>query len=255
MGILAKINGRFAIGTRIGTGFALMLAIIGTIGFLGWNALTNGKDGLLNYSAVSQNTVRVGDIAEGFVALRRYLYIQGVEPSPDTARRIETLDASVRKDLDAAIASIHSAERRAIAQEIRTGFDEYMRNAKRAAELRDARDNAVVRGMNPLGQQGRIQLTAVIESTIAAGEFRLAAYVGAAQEALALARINALRYLNQADPALIEAFDRSLRTFGAAIERAAQAASGERRPQIESTREIVTRYGAAFRQAVEADRA
>ncbi len=92
----------------------------------------------------------------------------------------------------------------------------------------------------------------MIEGAIASGEFRIAAYAGAAQEDLGLLRINALRYPMSPDAQLIQAADGALTELNANLDRALQAASGQRRAQLERARELVPQYAAAFRRASEA---
>ncbi|MCZ8311592.1 MAG: methyl-accepting chemotaxis protein [Magnetospirillum sp.] len=255
MSFLASLNSNIRIGTRIGAGFALILVLLTAVGLFGWNGLTDTKTLFARYSSVSTNTIRMGDVDADFQAMRRSVVRYADDGAAADRANIDKAAVSIRQDLAAAIASILSEERRAIAREAQAAFEEYMRNLDRMYQLREAQVAAVDRGMNELGLQARTALTNAMDSAIAAGDYRAAAYVGKAQEELGLVRLNALRYLIKPDPALIQAAERQMNELNQDLARARDGASGEPRALVEQAAAIAPRYLAAFRQATEAVRA
>ncbi len=255
MSFLASLNSSFRIGTRIGAGSALILALLAAVALFGWKGLTDTEALFLRYNSVSGNTIRIGDVDADFQRLRRFVLRYADDGASADRAGIEKTAASIREALAASIAAIISEERRAIAREAQAAFEEYMRNLDRLYQLRDAREAAVERGMNELGLQARTALTNAIDGAIAAGEYRAASYTGKAQEQLGLFRLNALRYLIKPDPALIQTAERQMNALNLHLAQARDAATGERRALVEQAAAIIPRYLASFRQATEAVRA
>jgi methyl-accepting chemotaxis protein len=255
LGLLATLNGRFAIGTRIGTGFGFVLVLLLTVAGLGWNALTQTQSLMGRYAAISSNTIRVGDIEAEVYALRRQAEMYAENGGAETRQQIEKLTGEIRAVMTIAHDAIVNDERRAIMREAQTLFAEYTANLGRLPALRTARDEAVVRGLDVLGRQAREALTAAIDGAMRAQDYRLAAHAGVAQEQLGISRVNALRYLAQPDPQLIQAAERAFGELDRALERALQGSSGDIRAQLTRARELAPQYAAAFRRAAESSNA
>jgi methyl-accepting chemotaxis protein len=255
MNALAKLNGRFAIGTRIGTGFGFVLTLLLAIGFLGWESLTEVKSLFERYSAMSRSAIRVGDIEADFYGLRRQATIYANDGGDDVRARMDKYAADMRTEMTAALETIAGDESRATLREAQTLLGEYIGNIGRLVQLRAVREEAVERGMNPLGQQARQALTSVIDGAITSGDFRVAAYAGAAQEDLGLLRIYALRYQNAPNAELLRAAETAYAELTANLDRALGVADGERRAALQRTKELAPQYLTAFRRAAEANRA
>lgn len=116
MDSLARINGRFSIGTRIGAGFAVVLALLVSVGVLGWQSLTTSQTLFDRYGNISTNTIRAGDIRADINAVRRESYLFADSGSPEIVARIEKLAAEINQDLDDSIATILAEDRRAMAR-------------------------------------------------------------------------------------------------------------------------------------------
>jgi methyl-accepting chemotaxis protein len=255
MNTLASLSGRFRIGTRIGAGFAFVLLLLVALGLEGWFALTDTKGLFARYSANSHNTIRVGDIDADYQALRRYALLYTSHGNGGTRANVDKTATAIRQSLDASITAMVSEERRAIAREVQVSFEEYMRNLERLFQLRDARDAAIEQSMNQLARQGRVALTAAIDGALAANEFRAAAYAGRAQEQLGLVRVNVMSYIIKPDPALLQTAEGQMTALNQALAQAREAASGERRAQVDRAIEIAPPFAAAVRQAIETSRA
>ncbi len=255
MNMLAKVNGQLAIGTRIGAGFALVLALLIATGYVGWFALTEVKSLYGRYSAVSQNTIRGVEIDADFAAMRRYAQLYADHGNGGTRTNVERTAGEVRRNLEALSAAFENENDRALGNEIRSGFDEYMRNLEQLFRLRDVHDEAVERGMNALAQQTSSALTAAIDGALASGDARTAATAGKAQEQLGFVRVNALQYLIKPDPQTVTAAEGHLRQLAEYVARAREFATGDRRSQLDRAAELLPQYEAAVKRAIEAARA
>jgi hypothetical protein len=124
MGLLATLNGRFAIGTRIGAGFGFVLILLLAVAALGWSALTQTQTLMGSYASISTNTIRVGDIEADVFALRRQAVLYAENGGAETRQRIEKLTADIRTNMTAAHDAILSEERRAIMREAQASLGE-----------------------------------------------------------------------------------------------------------------------------------
>lgn len=251
MATLEALNGRFRIGTRIGAGFALVLAIMLGLGVSAWLSLSDIKSLFGRYSTISVAAKHVGDVEVGFSALRRAALIYATTGDAAAQTAIAKLDGEIRRHLEVAIAMIVSEERSSRARAIFADYNVYTTNLQRLTPLRTARTTAVDQGMNVIGLNARREITAATERALANGDFQTAAYLGRAQEGLGLARINALRYLAAPNQDQIAAADESLALMNASLERARATASAESGALIETARATAASYLPAFRAAVQ----
>ncbi len=253
--IVASLNSRFRIGTRISAGFALVLVLLVVLGVSSWRALTETQSLFETYGTISRNTIRAGDVESHFNALRRQALIYAMDGDAAARSQIGTLDASIRKDLETSIAAILSEERRQIARGVLALHVEYTGNLQRLFQMRAARDAAVEQGINKIGPEARMEITAQMDRAMVAGDYRHAANLGKIQETLALARINALRYVDKPDAATLKAAEDALVAIGGYIDRAEAQAAPESRAQIEKIRVYATQYRAAVVAAAQSLRA
>jgi hypothetical protein len=207
------------------------------------------------YSATAQNTIRGVEIDADFAAMRRYAQLYADHGNGGTRANVDRTAGEVRRNLEALLTAFESESDRALGNEIRSGFDEYMRNLEQLFRLRDVRDEAVERGMNVLARQMSAALTAAVDGALTSGDARTAAAAGKAQEQLGLVRVNALQYLIKPDPQVVTAAESHLAQFLEHVARAREAATGERRTQLDRAAELAPQYEAGVKRALEAARA
>ena len=68
MNFLSRLGSNFKIGTRLGAGFALVLALLGAVAGLGYLALSNAELSTTRLGTIAQNMARVGAINASFGA-------------------------------------------------------------------------------------------------------------------------------------------------------------------------------------------
>ncbi len=69
--VLARFMGKFKIGTRVYSGFALVLVLLGVIAILGYDGIRTGEAVLNDYARIAENTVKMSIIERNVVELRR----------------------------------------------------------------------------------------------------------------------------------------------------------------------------------------
>ena len=255
MGTLATLNGRFAIGTRIGAGFAMVLALLVALSVIAYVGLTGVGDKFGTYKSISTNATRVGDVYGDFATLRRFVVAYSDGGEEEVRVRMVKQVEDLRPLMVAAHDAIANPERRAIMREAQAAFAEYAANLDRVTQLRAARDQAISGGMNAVGPQVRNTLAAAFDSAMRNQDFRAAAMIGAAQDQLGAVRAGALRVLERFETQAYEEVLQGYAALDRALERAQVASVGATTAQIARGRELAPQYQAAFRNAVAASRA
>ncbi len=250
---LMNINSRLKVGTRVTGGFAIVLLLLVVVAATGYIGLSTGRSTFGQYSTVAQNAVGVVDADRTFVGLRRNVLMytsSGSEQALTTARdRLRTL----RESLAALVAAATTAERREGLTRVAGLVDGYAATIDQIAQARGARERAVTEGMNVIGARMRAQLTELIQTTLAARNFEAAAFLGVGQEQLALARINALRYLAAPSAQTLETANQQIAAIAPALDRARTVLSApDAQAKLGQIQEQVPQYAAAVRAAATA---
>ena len=199
---------------RIWGGYGLVLAFLVVVAVLGYFALQKIGGNVDEYARVSDNTVRVLTVDRNVAGLRRnVLLFTGGNGDERALGRIRDLEAALRKDIVDATTATRNAERKALLQELGSLFEQYAANFEKVVDLTARRKAAVESRMNPLGAGIRQTLTEIGTTAFQDGKFENAARVGMAQEALLLARLNAIRFVGTPDQKLVETVHTKFRDF------------------------------------------
>ena len=247
---LARLNSRLKIGTRVGGGFAAVLVLLIVVASVGYFGLSGSEATFGRYASVAGNTVRIVDADRFLTGLRRnaLIYVQGGSPQVLTATR-DRAD-TLRQLLATASERTSSAERREQLARIRTLVDQYMTNFDQVVQKRAERERAVNESLNPIGVRLRAAMSELMQGAITERNFDTAAYLGLAQEALNLARLNTARYLAAPEAQLLTSATQQIAAIQPALERAAEAAHApERQAQIRALEQQVPQFAQAFQAA------
>lgn len=244
---LENLFGRLRIGTRVYIGFGLtlvLLIIVGAIGVLDLGTTSTAFD---EYGRISTNTVNGVAMERNFVGLRRNVVSYSDSGNEKALIRARELAPQLQKEVSALIDATVLADRKARLQDIKQLIDQYVGRIEDTVKLRSAREKGVAERMNPLGAKARSDLTAIIKAAMADGDTEAAALAGQVQEALLLARINALRFIVQPDQKTVEAFRQQAAIFDRAIANLQTRLNNpERKRMAADSAETGRRYAEAF---------
>jgi methyl-accepting chemotaxis protein len=238
---------------RIYGGFLLILAfllVVSIIAFWGSNA---AQTQVKAYSGIANNMSRVQDVDGTVGEMRRLVTLYIYTGEDALVAKVKDAQKKMRADLTAAIAATANPERKANLERMLVLLDSYSANFTKAVDLREKRDNLVDKVMNPQGLKARQQLSDIIEAASVRKEFELVAAVGRTQEKLLLMRLNALRFLNQADANLVSevgALADQVERGGASDQ--ALAKDPQVRKALEAAVQAVLQYDAAFADVAKA---
>jgi len=247
--------GRFKVGTRIYTGFLIVLVLLVIVAVVGYRGLTTAESGMASYSWVAENTVRVANIAGDVADMRRNVVLFAERGEPKAVDAVRQLRVSLGKDLETALKATSDPGRRANLDKMNQLFHGYGANFDRLVELRKVRDRLVDEEINPIGQKARINLSEVIASALKDGELEAAAFAGSAQEALMMARISTIRFLLTVDQTQYDAVLERAQAFDARVQELLGKTQNPRRRQLaQEAIDLSRKYLAAFAETAKAVR-
>jgi len=247
---MTKLSSRLKIGYRVGGGFAAILLLLVLVSGSSYLGLTGGEASFARYAATADNTVRVVDADRFFTGLRRNVLIYSQTGAVQAAATVRDRAQTLNGMLATAIERSTSAERRQALTRIRSMVEQYMANFDQIVRRRTERDRVVNDVMLPLGARLRSAVSEIIQESLTDHDLDSAAFLGLAQEALMLARLNANRYIAAPEQSSLTAANQQLPTIVPALQRAAEAANTpERAAKIRRVAEQVPQYATAFQAA------
>ncbi|MEI6987163.1 MAG: HAMP domain-containing protein, partial [Rhodospirillaceae bacterium] len=195
----SSFAGQFRVGTRIYTGFVVILLLLGVVAVIGIRGFDSVENFMSRYSTISDNAERVATVNAYVAEMRRTVRLFGVSgeeqyvsQSHETMKKLgELLGLTYSKMLD--------PKRRANLEGMTALFEAYRGDFEKLIDLRRKRDKLVNEGMNPIGKSLREDLAEIMRSSIDAKEFETAARVGIILEKVMLARLEAVKFIEDPD--------------------------------------------------------
>jgi len=228
-----SFSGRFKIGTRIFSGYGIVLIFLGLLVVLGYLALSKIGNSVIEFDRVSDNSVRVLTIDRNIVGLRRnVLLFTGGSSNQDALGRIHEIEVTLKRDIGAVISATRSSERRAMLENISTLFGQYAANVEKVVDLRTRWTKEIEGKMNPLGQSMRSKLSDIMAASFAGQNLDIAARAGLAQESLMMARLSAVKFINKPDQSLSEEVRKRYGEFNTRIDELSHFVSDSQRAAI-----------------------
>jgi len=200
----ASFSGRFKVGTRIYTGFLLVLALLALVVGVGVHALSTTNTDVDRYVSISDNSIRVTEIEALVGEMRRNVVNFSFSGDRTVADKVKETQKTLEQDLRIARDATHDPGRRANLERMIQLFDSYRANFGKLMEMREKRDRLIAEQMKPTGTKARENLTQIIQTAMADGDMEAAALAGVAQEKLMMARLSAQRFLSDPSPKLVD---------------------------------------------------
>ncbi|MFC5313819.1 HAMP domain-containing protein, partial [Azospirillum rugosum] len=245
----ASFSGRFRVGTRIYTGFLLVLALLALVVGVGVRALSVTSADVDRYVAISDNSIRVTELEASVGGMRRNALSYMFTGDRATAEKVRDGQKALEQDLRTVRDATHDPGRRAMIERMIQHFESYRANFGKLVEMREKRDRLIAEQMNPTGTKARENLTQIIQSAMADGDMEAAALAGIAQEKLMQARLSAQRFLSE--PSQKQADDVKKRNdhFNAVIHPLAQQLHNPTRKRLaQEADQLSDRYVEVFEQ-------
>jgi methyl-accepting chemotaxis protein len=244
MSALSAINGRFSIGTRIGFGFSLVLALLIALAAMAWLSMTGVQRDVKNYDSIAANALSVEEINAEMTELRRQVLIFTATGNPEAQKRVGEIGTAIRGMIQTIIPKFISEERKAVARNIGELAEEYQRNFGKVVELRTLREDAITAKYEPAALNARQKLTEAFDGAAKTGEDTLSAAAGKAQDNLGILRIRVARFIATPNEAGAASITAALTDLDASIAAARQAAArSPARDAVEAAAQAVAPLG------------
>ena len=242
--------GRFPIGIRIGFGFSLIIMILLLLAWIGYQATTEAKHDFTKYESISGNSLRVMAIDGDFTEMRRQVRLYADECDSRTLDMLRKLRAEIAATLQQAIPATSNPERKSNLEKIKSDLQSYGAGYEELAILRLKREKLISEGMNPIGLKARADMSEIMRSAAADGDFEAAAMAGGVQEKLMLGRLNAVKFIATDDPALLDQTRTELAGYLEAVSRLHERLQNpERKHLAEEGKALAQRYLSAVNDA------
>ena len=238
---------KMKVSNRIYAGFAIVITALLLLAGLSISTVSTSKATLETLDSVSDNAQRVLRIRGAFTDIRRNVILL-IEKGDNTApNNIAPLQSLISQDLPKAISVTINPERKANLERMKVLFDNYMADFSKVASLQQTKSDAIQKRMNVVGVEARKDLTYILDSAVADGDFEAAALAGIAEEALMLGRLNAIKYIASPDEGLAEEAQKQIAVF---VEKAnaltKRLHNPERKKRAQEAEDKAEQYRAAF---------
>jgi methyl-accepting chemotaxis protein len=210
---MIKFMGRFKIGSRVFTGFGILLLLIGVVSFLSYDNAGSFEDELDTYAKVADDSINVGHVERNVVGMRRNVYLFVASGDRAKAARVEQLHEALVNDIETLIVNADKPERKKSYDHSKELVNSYYDNFLKVVEAMKLREQELSTGINAIGPATRQQLTEILESAFNDGDAEAAALAGSAQEALMLTRLAAVRFLSAPSQELVNRVEERLKLF------------------------------------------
>ena len=249
----ASFSGRFKVGTRIYTGFLLVLALLALVVGVGVHALSTTSTDVDRYVAISDNSIRVTEIEALVGEMRRNVVNFSFSGDRAVIDKVKETQKTLEQELRIARDATLDPARRANLERMIQLFDSYRANFGKLAEMREKRDRLIADQMNPTGTKARENLTQIIQTAMADGDMEAAALAGVAQEKLTIALLSAQRFLSDPSPKLVDEVSKRNDEFNDVIRPLAERLHNPQRKRLANEADQLSdRYVEIFTQVAAA---
>src|ERR1041384_1152340 len=195
MKLLSRLGSNLKIGTRVGAGFVLLLALLGAVAGLCYVALSNAERSTEQLGTIAQNMARVGIINASFAQLRRRVLVVANTGSEQAEKQARDLLRTINETGAQAIKALLVEERRREIERILSKVNEYAGTFEEIVKKRAEQKQAVEGILRPLGNQLQSALSDLVASALAQNDYTVAAYAGAVETNFLKTRLNMTQFV------------------------------------------------------------
>jgi methyl-accepting chemotaxis protein len=195
MKLLSRLGSNFKIGTRVGAGFVLILALLGAVAGLGYLALSNAERSTTELGSIAQNMARVGSVNASFAQLRRRVMVVANTGSEEAEKEARNFLRTINETGAQAIKDFLVEDRRQRMQRVLSKVNEYTVVFEDIVKKRTEQKRTVEDVLRPLGAQLQNALSGLVRSALAENDYMIAAYAGEAETNFLMTRLNMTQFV------------------------------------------------------------
>jgi methyl-accepting chemotaxis protein len=195
MKLLSRLGSNLKIGTRVGAGFVLILALLGAVAGLGYLALSKAERSTTELGSIAQNMARVGIINASFAQLRRRVLVVANTGSEEAEKEARSFLRTINETGAQAIKAFLVEERRQRLERVLSKVNEYAAVFEDIVKKRGEQKRTVEVVLRPLGAQLQNALSDLVGSALAENDYTVAAYAGIAETNFLMTRLNMTQFV------------------------------------------------------------
>ena len=204
--------GQFKVGTRIYTGFLIVLALLGALAYVALNGFGAASDGFSGFAAISDNTARNLSLDRDFVGLRRNMLAFATSGKDDYNVHSAELEALLEKHVAESIQATKHAERLANLQRVKDLLVQYKTNRAKVVEL--SRKRALVEvTRHDIGVDATKKGDEILSALTAEHDIETALLASRTMTSLARTRQLADKFITSPDPKIGEQVKEEAKRF------------------------------------------
>jgi methyl-accepting chemotaxis protein len=249
----ASFAGRYAIGTRIASGFGLVLVLLVGLVAASIYGINISAVGFGRYAAGSDNTIRLLNADRAMSELRAAALAYTWSGDEAALARVPVLRDGIVPALRLAAEKTTSSERRANIERMHQLVDRYVATFDTLKQARDRREDLIEKTLKPSGGRARQNLAEIARSAAADNDNEAALLAAGAEASLLQARLNVSTYVNTPTPKLAEVARKEMTGFIVRATALGEQLRDPARKQLARDSEGLARgYLAAFEQVAAA---
>ncbi|MBK8174019.1 MAG: HAMP domain-containing protein [Rhodospirillales bacterium] len=214
---ISAVMSRFKIGTRIYTGFAVVLILLGATAACGYVTLNQIHDLQQTLMVLSDQAENVLQMKANVADIRRNVRAFAMTGEDKSAEAVAKLRPVVDEQLKGITDALAGQPQAQMLAEMRPVMANWLPNFDKVVVLRNRRDDILEKTLAPLGLNAQENLSTIMADAVKQRVFEVAAYAGLAQEALLLGRINALKFIEHPEPKVADQAKQKLTGFVQAV--------------------------------------
>ena len=190
-----SFSGNFKVGTRIYTGFIVILLLLAAVAVIGIRGFSSIDQFMGTYGTISSNAERVANINREVAEMRRNVRLYGISGDEKLLADARGSMKALSALLEETMGRMLDPQRKAWLQDMTRLFESYRADFEKVVALRTESDLAIAKTMNPLGKKTQDQLRELARLATEAKDNELMARLAPAQERMLSARLSAFRFL------------------------------------------------------------
>ena len=189
-----NFSGRFKVGTRIYTGFIVILLLLAVVAVIGIRGFSSIDTFMGTYGAISSNAERVANINRQVAEMRRHVRLYGFTGDQQSLADARVAMKALEELLADTIAHMLDPQRKSWLQEMTALYESYRSDVDKMALARAEGDRLVNTVLAPLGKKMVDNLRDLSRQAAEAKNVELVARIAPVQERLLSARLSASRF-------------------------------------------------------------
>lgn len=245
------LGSQFKIGTRIGAGFTLILALLLAAGGTGLVGIQSIDTASANVSRVSHNMLHMEQLRSSFYSMRREILYFALHDDEAAAHRAEDIARSLREQVAQLQHDLSIPDVKQTVATFAGAVDIYANGIPKLIQLDKTSVSTIANDLDPAGAEARKKLTEVTDALMAGGDEHGALAIARLNEELLLLRLSAMRFFDAPDAKALAEVEK----YGEAFQRMATGAfpqvanAGQRSAAEAAVKLVTTRFFTGFRTA------